>query len=197
MKTDEGDTMRRKAGPLLGLLLALWVTAGCGGGGNGDTGVASAGKPTAGAGASASQGAGSLKDGLLAYAKCMRANGITNFPDPDFKSDGGVSLDMPDGTDSAAAAAAQDKCKSHLPNGGGTDRADPETTKKLLAYAKCMRAGGVTDFPDPAADGHLQLNGNQLDMNDPKYKAADRHCSQYLPKSSGGGPATQTAGGGS
>jgi hypothetical protein len=188
--------MRRKAGHALGLLLILGITAGCGdSGGNGDAQVASAGKGSASAGASASQGQGSSQDALLAYAKCMRENGVPDFPDPNVGSDGGVSLDMPSGTDPKVAAAAQDACKSLLPT-GDTTKADPETTKKLLAYAKCMRAAGITNFPDPAADGHLQLNGNELDMNDPKYQAADQQCATYLPKTSGG-PATQSQGAGS
>jgi len=191
--------MRGKAWPVLGLLLVLGVTAGCGGGGgvggSDDAKVASAGKASAGASASASQGQNNSADALLAYAKCMRANGVPAFPDPNFNGDGGVSLDMPDGTDAKVAAAAQETCKGFLPNGGEADKADPETTAKLLAYAKCMRAGGVPDFPDPAADGHLQLDGNQLDMDAPAYKAADQKCAQYLPRTAGG-PETQSQGAG-
>ncbi|MCL2731299.1 MAG: hypothetical protein FWE15_14895 [Actinomycetia bacterium] len=190
--------MRVTAVPLLGLVLVLGTTAGCGGGGNDGTGVASARKPAAGSSASPSGSARSQKDGLLAYARCMRANGIPKFPDPTFDGDGGVSLDMPTGTDPTVAGAAQQKCASFLPNSGDVTKADPEVTKQLLAYARCMRANGIPKFPDPGSDGHLQLNGDALGIStdDPKYKAADRTCSHLMPQPAAGGPATQTHGAG-
>jgi hypothetical protein len=196
--TDEGDDMGMKAAPLLGLVLVLGVTGGCGSGGDDGAEVASAGKPTTSAGASASRGTGSEKDGLLRYAQCMRDNGIADFPDPDFQSDGGVSLNMPAGTDPKLVDAAQQKCKTLLPNGGEDAKVDPKVTEQLRKYSKCMRDNGITNFPDPSPGGGLKINNDQLGIStdDPKYKAAVETCSQYLPKPPGGGESNQTHGAG-
>ncbi|MFC8825466.1 hypothetical protein ACFT9I_08935 [Streptomyces sp. NPDC057137] len=206
--------MRVTARPVWGLLLVLGMTAGmtagCGGGDGGDgtdgTGVASAseGQGKAKGGGDGEEDAGgdadSQKDGLLKYAKCMRENGVPDFPDPNFSSGGGVSLDMPVGTDPKLAEAAQQKCVGLLPSSGDVEKADPEITKQLLAYSKCMRDKGITKFPDPSSNGHLEINNDELGISttDPKYKAAEQHCSRYMPKPPGGGPAdaTQEAGGG-
>jgi len=47
-----------------------------------------------------------------------------------------------------------------------------------------MRSHGITDFPDPAADGGLRLEthpGSDIDPNNPRYKAADNACKSLLP----------------
>lgn len=53
-----------------------------------------------------------------------------------------------------------------------------------LAYSRCMRENGITAFPDPNADGELQVNagpGTGIDPDDPQYKAADETCKPLLP----------------
>ncbi|MYS85161.1 hypothetical protein [Embleya scabrispora] len=194
--------MRTKTAPAIGLLLMLGVTAGCGGGGGDDPKVASAGSPTATASSNQGQSKdkGNEKDSLLRFAKCMRENGVPNFPDPEFQNGGGVSLNLPEGTDQKAVEAAQRQCKSFMPNGGENQKVDPKVTEELRKYSKCMRDNGVPRFPDPGSEGGLQINNDQLGMavDDPKYKAAEQTCSQHMPKPPGGGQGTQTnnAGGG-
>jgi hypothetical protein len=53
-----------------------------------------------------------------------------------------------------------------------------------LAYSECMRAHGVPKFPDPGANGELQLRagpGTGIDPNSSVYKAADAACKSLLP----------------
>jgi hypothetical protein len=50
------------------------------------------------------------------YAKCMRENGMPKFPDPD--SAGGLSGEGIDPT-SSEMKAAHEKCRQHMPGGGG------------------------------------------------------------------------------
>lgn len=128
----------------------------------------------------------------------MRENGVANFPDPQFQDGGGVSLDVPDGADPQRVNAAQQKCKSLMPNGGENQKVDPKVTEQLRKYSKCMRDNGVTQFPDPGPEGGLQINNDQLgiSVDDPKYIAAERTCSQHMPKPPGGGEGTQTHGAG-
>jgi len=60
--------------------------------------------------------------------------------------------------------------------------------RAALAYARCMRQHGI-DLPDPTFDaqGHLAIqNPPGVGPDDPKFKAAQQACQQYLP--GGGAP---------
>lgn len=52
------------------------------------------------------------------YAKCMRENGFPKFPDPG--PDGGIAIEGGPGLDPASPEfqAAEEKCRTHLPDGG-------------------------------------------------------------------------------
>jgi hypothetical protein len=125
---------------------------------------------------------------LRAYAKCMRAHGV-EMPDPQVDSNGGVHMGVGvRGNKSkaeveAAVKSAKDACESLQPT--DEDRANAFATQiaKLRDLAKCMRAHGVTKFPDPAADGAISLSKAGVDRNGSVYKAADKACSQYRPES--------------
>jgi hypothetical protein len=114
-------------------------------GGSGDT---SGGIETGGGAAGA--GSGSPEAAALAFAGCMRANGVPRFPDP--KAGGGFLFHTGAGVDpsSPAFGAAQRKCKQFLPPGPGSG--SPPSAKTLahfLTVARCMRSHGVPEFPDP------------------------------------------------
>ena len=56
--------------------------------------------------------------------------------------------------------------------------------RSALAYSKCMRAHGVKDFPDPNANGQIQLNANKgsdLTPDSPAFVAADKACKSLMP----------------
>jgi hypothetical protein len=89
----------------------------------------------------------------LAFSKCMRAHGVSNFPDPS-TSGGGVQLAIgpSSGINPQAPAfrAAQQSCQHLLPNGGQPSaQASAQAKAQLLRTSECMRAHGITDFPDP------------------------------------------------
>jgi hypothetical protein len=53
-----------------------------------------------------------------------------------------------------------------------------------LAYSQCMRRHGVPSFPDPDADGRLQLKmgpGTGIDPNSAQFKAAQQACKALQP----------------
>lgn len=88
----------------------------------------------------------------LAFARCMRANGVPSFPDPagggGFVVGTGVDLSSP------AVRAAQARCQRLLPGGGppGPGRQthpSAQTLTRFRTIAQCMRSHGVPDFPDP------------------------------------------------
>jgi hypothetical protein len=109
------------------------------------------------AGAAAIAGCGSARpapvpaDGqALTYVRCIRAQGVPNFPDP---SPGGRLPNIPSSIDTAAPAfrSAQKACAGLMP-GGSASGSSPETERLgLLAVARCIREHGFPNLPDPTA----------------------------------------------
>ena len=178
---------RRLAFLIAGPLACGLFAAACGSSGSGGPPVASISSSPSG---SATSSGGSARASMLAYARCMRAHGISDFPDPDANGDlqlnnGGPGSPLdPNNPQFKAADAA---CKSLRP----APQAPPQGLKAhTLAYARCMRAHGISDFPDPKPDGTLQVQaspGGDLDPNNPLYKAAHDACKKYMPGGGQGG----------
>ena len=111
--------------------------------------AATSGSSTATAGAAANSdptGPGDIQSALLAFARCMRSNGVPTFPDP---RGGGFQVSGLDRS-SPAFNAAQVKCQKFLPAGPGSG--PPPSAQALASMVKvsqCMRRHGILDFPDP------------------------------------------------
>ena len=85
---------------------------------------------------------------FIAFSKCMRAHGVTNFPDP---SGHGINIG---GTGinprSPAFQAAQKVCFKLLPGGGPESHpATAQEVRQADQTAQCMREHGITGYPDP------------------------------------------------
>jgi hypothetical protein len=161
--------MRRTRRPLAALavvaIVAL-ISAGCGSGSGGGTTTDAISQET-GAGSSTGTGAGSSSGGsksatkrekAVRFAECMRANGVSAFPDPDASGDltldgvvNGSSID----SDGAAWKQAISACKDLQPPGFTGTKATPEQMSARLKFAECIRDNGVKDFPDPTKDGPM------------------------------------------
>jgi hypothetical protein len=171
-----------------GCVLALLVAA-CGD--PSGSGVASVGSGTP---TPASSATGSAKGSVLAYSQCMRQHGIKSFPDPDASGD--LALAMSKGSEmdpeNPQYKAADQACKSLLPPAN----THPQVSRaQTLKYAQCMRDQGIADFPDPKADGSLQVQtapGSDLDPTNPAFKDASEACKQYLPGGGKGGGSLST-----
>lgn len=132
---------------------AALLIAGCGGG-SAKLGVARLSSGSSKAATATGATGPSLESpeaAALAFAGCMRANGVLHFPDPK-AGGGGFLFHAGAGTDSSSPAfkAAQAKCKKFLPPGPGSG--SPPSAKTLAHYltvAQCMRRQGVPEFPDP------------------------------------------------
>jgi hypothetical protein len=131
---------------------------------------------------------------MLAYAACMRKNGV-NMPDPQFDSSGRATFggDRPGSTGGQSLRSnpnfdkARTACRSIRQSVQSffalTPAQQAQQQKALLAFAACMRSKGV-NFPDPQfdANGRPQFGGstgrNAFDKlrNDPKYQAASGTC---------------------
>jgi hypothetical protein len=182
------------------------LVAGCEGSSHNPTaptvGAATTSRLTTAAGggaASARSTAQSASDsGPLAFAKCMRANGVPNFPDPN--AGGRARFPLPTGSDPAAPAfkTAQAKCQKLVggPVGGpfspgATTHPSTQTLAKLLKIARCMRQHGVPQFPDPRTsvpssptgyqeitdfDGAILLFPRTINLQAPVYRQALTAC---------------------
>ena len=136
----------------------------------------------------------------LAFAKCMRSHGVSNFPDP---TGGELKLQVqktPNSTSvngaevsGPAFQSAMQACRSYLPNGGHPSAAQTAQAKaKALAMSRCMRSHGVPNFPDPqfhtGPGGGLavQIGGPGINPNSPAFQAAQKACGKIF----GGAPKT-------
>jgi hypothetical protein len=165
----------RRHGIALTLILLLTVAAGCGpdDGDGGSVATAGDGPRTSGS-ANAAQ-----KGDALAFARCMRENGVPDFKDPG-GSEGGALV--PDGADASAVRQAMEKCRQYSPNGGEPPQLDEATMEWQRAFAQCMRDNGVPDYPDPdgSAAGGGQLQG--VDTDSAAFKTARETCEKAAPR---------------
>jgi hypothetical protein len=102
---------------------------------------------------------------FLPFSECMRAHGVTNFPDP--ANGGGINL--PAGMNPAAPTfrSAQAACFHLMPGGGpNAHRLSQQQIAAMVATSECMRRHGVTGFPDPyAVSGNGPPNLNPADYS--------------------------------
>jgi hypothetical protein len=183
----------RRAWPIAPAVIATGVLAGCGGA----TPVSHvASLPSARPSSSSSVPGVPARARALAYSQCMRAQGIGDFPDPN--AAGELAVNARSGSDidpnNPKFTAAQNACASLLPASTGKKPARADTLK----YSHCMRAHKISDFPDPQADGTLQVQagpGSDLDPNNALFVAANKACEHILPGVMGGGGSTNTSNG--
>ena len=136
-------------------LVSGFLVAGCGGSSHSPTTAGSSTAAGGGATSSRSTALGAGASGPLAFAECMRADGVPNFPDPHTGRGPIFSMSGIDAS-SPAFQTAQAKCQKLMdgPVGGPFSlgaRTHPsaQTLAKLLRIARCMRQHGVPQFPDP------------------------------------------------
>jgi hypothetical protein len=193
--------MTRKLRPLVALGLAGLIgliTAGCGSSASSKTGTASSsgtassasstGTTSTGTG-TASSGANTkltARDKAVKFAECIRAHGVSDFPDPDAKNQFqyGVSV-SPAVWDQATTA-----CKDLQPPGTLSGKRTPKQQSASLRFAQCVRDNGVKDFPDPV-NGEPLIDTNKIpSSNKPGgmtiLNAATHTCGHVLGEAAGG-----------
>jgi hypothetical protein len=130
--------MSRRLRPLAALAIVALVGAGCS---NGAAENASS-TPTASSGAHKKLTA---RDAAVKFAECIRAHGVSDFPDPNAKNEFeyGVSVSPTVWTRATTA------CKDLQPPGTLSGKRTPKQQSASLRFAQCIRDHGVKDFPDP------------------------------------------------
>lgn len=158
---------------VLAVVAAFGLLAACGDDAADDTGPASLGAGAADEAEEASADDEEMdpEDAAVAFAECMRENGV-EMETPEVGEDGGLGIsigsDGGDGPSPEEIDAAHDECEDLLPEmGGEREPLDPdevaERRDQTLALAECMRDRGY-DFPDPQVDdnGGVRIEGPDL-----------------------------------
>ena len=131
----------------------------------------------------------------LAYSRCMRSHGVPSFPDSievggEIQVSGSRSGVNPQ---SPSFVSAQQSCSHLLPGGGRPTHADQQRAlARMLRSSRCMRAHGISGFPDPtlsapaddrAAYSDIMSNGvawlaipNSIDVRSPAFERAAAAC---------------------
>jgi hypothetical protein len=144
--------------PVLAIVaMVAVICAGCGGSSGGTSTAATAGS----AGTASSAGTNTnatAREKAVKFAECMRANGVSAFPDPD--ATGALTIDaVANGssvdTSSAAFEQALSACRDLQPPGFTGHERSAQEQDAALKFAQCIRENGVKDFPDPATDDPL------------------------------------------
>lgn len=144
--------MPRLTRPLTTLTLLATVAlagAGCGADGSPGGGAAGSGSAERSGSTGSTQSAAHAK--AIKLAECMRGHGLADFPDPDAHDEFEYGISV----SAEVWTAAVEACKRFETPGMFSGRRTPDRQRAALAFAKCIRAHGVTDFPDP-------VNGDPL-----------------------------------
>jgi len=112
----------------------------------------------------------------------MRANGLSNFPDPSAGPGGGVGFNglfvegdgglVVDGVTfrGPALARAKEGCSVYLPPSGPPPQPSAAQKAQAVAFARCMRANGVPNFPDPTFNGGAAQRALAINPNSPAVR---------------------------
>ena len=124
--------------------------------------------------------ASARQNGGLAFSRCMRSHGVSQFPDP------GSSGAIPKvtlqqlGVGSSQFQAAQTVCASLLQP---TNTQVQQTLGGMLVFARCMRYHGVHNWPDPTtnSDGQavFDLHG-RVNPDTPQMDTKSGRCAHLL-----------------
>ncbi|WP_433363707.1 hypothetical protein ACQPZX_32620 [Actinoplanes sp. CA-142083] len=131
----------------------------------------SADPPTPSASASASANRQQLLSLGQEWVECLRDHGLTRMPDAQLTQDGYLQF-PPAGdynwkddlrTHKAIIDACQPIEDRYPPNAfRPKEQYSADDLRKLAEFAKCVRAHGLPDFPDPNQAGEFDLSGTPL-----------------------------------
>ena len=163
--------------PLLLLLVLSWLLAACSGASPG-SGVASLGRSTsttlAPQGNSGSEVLTAKQlTALTRFAACVRKHGFPSFPDPPWSNGELNSLGF---TKRRISPLENGACHGAALAAGAVET-PTELQERLAAdlrFSECMRAHGVSNFPDPSSNGAFALP--ELVTGEAGYASATKAC---------------------
>ena len=108
------------------------------------------GRGDAGATNLGSSPGGSASASPLALARCMRAHGVHDYPDPNSRGNFDLSGEGDLTPNNPTFQAAAQACRSlGSATKGSAPSLTPQQIAATVAFAHCMRNHGITNYPDP------------------------------------------------
>jgi hypothetical protein len=157
------------------------IAAGCG------STRSTSGTSTAAAHTKTASHTGTPREKAVKFSECMRANGVSDFPDPNASGQFpsyGVSVSKAVWTNAVAA------CKALQPPGTLSAKLTPAQESAALKFAQCIREHGVPDFPDPVSGQPLVDTTRIPSANKPGgmtiLNAAMHTCGHFVAEKTGG-----------
>ena len=178
---------RASVSPRASAVLAALAVAGC------VPALAACGSST---GTGATTGLSATGGSGVRFTQCMRAHGVTDFPDPlpsgGFPRGPGVEQSAP------AFHTARKACQSIIGPNAAQHRPTAAVMASALRFSECMRAHRVPNFPDPMTRSEVPRNtdvliqgdvvfpvGSSIDPGSPAFQQAASACGESPP---GGAP---------
>jgi hypothetical protein len=173
--SQQGGRTRIRRFPVAAVAVAAAAAltlAGCGSSGSRST--------TSGRGSGPKGGPGQA---AFRFATCMRDHGVTSFPEPQVTSSNGsttIQIRNVANPHNPTVSAAQNACHGILPGPQNYSPAQlAARMRELVAFASCLRAHGLKNFPDPTPQGRLTLemiDAAGIDLHQPVVLTAARAC---------------------
>jgi len=118
------------------------------------------------------------------YATCMRRHGVADYPDPQVTTNPGGSVAIGIAGQSGPGASpafpsAQKACSGILLAQSSTNGPTGPSKQEFLAFAHCLHTHGISDFPDPNAQGQItgqMINASGVDLKAPSFMTAADAC---------------------
>ena len=120
------------------------------------------------------------------YIACMRRQGV---PMLDRLTDEGRPQVDKTKVDPDRLGPAMERCRALLPPAEATKRPAPQDVERMRAYASCLRAHGLSEYPDPDPDTGEPAMSDALAArikNDPHLATAMQACASLTPSSGAG-----------
>ena len=151
------------------------------------------GPSAGGTGRATSTGGSATAASAVRYTSCMRSHGVPEYPDPN--SAGQLQKITPGneaqlGVSDTRFQSAQAVCASLWPYQGPTQAQVRQELTDGLTFARCLRAHGVPNWPDPTTDaqsGRVEfvIHPSQVGFNpqspSPQILAKAHACEHGLP----------------
>lgn len=138
-----------------------------------------------------STGASTGPPSATGFARCMRAHGVQHWPDPDSAGQFDKSkLTLQQlGVVQSQLQTAQRACQHLYPTSSQSAQTqDQGMMVAMFKFARCMRAHGVADWPDPVAESDpgqpntpgFPRNMPDINQNSPQVKTATKSCQHVM-----------------
>jgi hypothetical protein len=152
----------------------------------------SGGPSSTGSGGSSTRGSAGSPS-AIAYSACMRSQGVPNYPDPDSSGQLPKGDAQQFGVSTAQYQTAQQACQHLFSTGGSLHQQEYQCmqnsdcpsalVQQMMTadrkLARCMRAHGVPNFPDPTNEGS---GGPVFNITNASISDAASHTSQFEAK---------------